>query len=56
MFIAALSKITKGWKQQIIIAKEEKVHMYTHSGILLSHKNNKLLPLPTMWIDLEGIM
>ena len=55
MFIAALSKITKRWKQHII-DKEEKVYMYTHSGILLSHKNNKLLPLPTMWIDLEGIM
>ena len=36
--------------------KEEVTCIHTHSGILLSHKNNDILPLGTMWIDLKGIM
>ena len=26
------------------------------NGILLSHKNNEILPFPTKWMDLDGIM
>ena len=33
--------------------KEEVIHIY--NGILISHKNNEILPLATS-IDLEGIM
>ena len=29
--------------------------MYTHTGILLSHKN-ELLPFATTWMDLKGIL
>ena len=31
-------------------------HTHTHSGILLSHKTNKIFPFVTTWIDLEGTM
>ena len=34
--------------------KEDVVHMY--NGILLSHKNQKILPFAVMWMDLEIIM
>ena len=32
------------------------VHIYTHNGILLSHKKYEILPFGTTWMDLEGIM
>ena len=30
--------------------------VYVHSGILLSHKKNEILPFVTTWMDLEGIV
>lgn len=29
---------------------------YTHTGLLLSHKKNKILSFPITWIDLQGIL
>ena len=53
MFIAALYTIAKllinGW-----LKKEEVVHIY--HGVLLSQKNNDILPFVTTRMDLEGIM
>ena len=34
--------------------KEDVVHI--HSGILLSHKNNKIMPFAAAWVDLEIII
>ena len=34
--------------------KEDVVHIY--NGILLSHKKDKILPIVTTWMDLEGFM
>ena len=31
-------------------------YMYIHNEILLSYKNNEILPFTTSWMDLEGIM
>ena len=57
MFIAA---ITTGsiWKQPNCPSTDEwikKWNMYT-SGLLLSHKNNEILPFATTWMDLEGVI
>ena len=30
--------------------------IYTHNEILLSHKENEILPLGTRWAGLKGIM
>ena len=40
------------------MAKEDVVFVciHTHNGILLRHKNNKILPFVTTWMDLEDIM
>ena len=31
-------------------------YIYISSGVLLSHKKNKILPFVTTWLDLEGTM
>ena len=30
--------------------------VYVHNGVLLSHKQEKILPFAVMWKELEGIM
>ena len=32
------------------------VYIYTHKGILLSHKMNEIMPFATTWMYLEGVM
>ena len=59
MFIAALSTITKVWKEPKCPLVDEWIkkmwYIYTteyYSAI----KNNEILPFATMWMELEGIM
>ena len=35
---------------------KEDVVVSVYNGILLSHKKNKILPLATIWMDLEGMI
>ncbi|KAF0876884.1 LORF2 protein, partial [Crocuta crocuta] len=59
IFIAALSTIAKVWKEPKFPSMDEwiKKKWYTyrmeyHSAI----KKNEMLPFPTMWLELEGVM
>ena len=36
--------------------KDVYTHTYTHNGIRFNQKQDKVLPLVTTWMDLEGIM
>ena len=61
-FTAALFTTVKMWKQlKCPLMGEWKRICDTHtgcihSGILLSHKKDKILPFATTWMSLEGIM
>ena len=35
---------------------DKKIVVRTYGEILLGHKNNKMLPFETAWVDLEGII
>lgn len=39
-----------------LLVKKMYTHIYTHDGILLNHKEDKVLPLVTTWMNLEGIV
>ena len=56
MFSAALFTIVRTWKQPKcpLRDKEDVVHIY--SGILLSHKRNKIGSFVLMWMDLESVI
>ena len=36
--------------------KEDVIHTHTHTGILLIHKKNKILPFVVTWMDLDIIV
>ena len=66
IFITALFTIAKMWKQPKCPSTDEWVkkvsyththtHTHTHTGILLSHKNDEMLPFATTRMDLDYIM
>ena len=35
------------------IDKVDMVHSYIYNGILLSHKEDEIMPFAAMWVDLE---
>ena len=39
---------------QQMMDKEDMLHIY--NGILLSHKNNKIIPFEAIWMDLDIII
>ena len=56
-FTVALFTITRTWTQPecpLIDNKEDVVHIY--SGILLSHKRNKIGSFVVMWMDLGSVI
>ena len=59
MFIAALSTITKVWKEPKCPSMDEWIkktcYVYTME-YYLAIKKNEMLPFATMWMELEGIM
>ena len=58
MFIAVLFTKAKTWKQLKCPLtdewKEDVVHIY--NGILLSHKENKIMPFAVTWMDFEIVI
>ena len=61
VFIAAVSTITKFWKQPKSPSTDEWIKnlwdiIYIHNWILLSHKKNEILLFSTTWVELESIM
>ena len=57
LFIAALPKIAKIWKQHKFPWMNEWINVACiHNGILFSHKKKEILPFATTQIKLEGTM
>ena len=59
MFTAALFTLAKTWKQSKFPSTDEwmkKIWLYIHSGILLSHKKNEIMPFVGKQMDLEIII
>ena len=58
IFIVALFTLAKMWKLLKCPSTDKwiKKRWYNiYSGVLFSHKKNKILPLVTMWMGLKGI-
>ena len=59
MFIAALSTIAKVWKEPKCPSMDEWIkkmwYVYT-TEYYSAVKKNEILPLATMWMELEGVM
>ena len=57
MFIAALFIIAKTWKQpKCPYRRMDKDVVHKHDGILLSHKENEIMPFVATWMDSEMII
>ena len=56
MFIAALFTIAKTGKQISIDRGMDKEVVHIYNGILLSHKNNEIMPVVATWMELETII
>jgi len=58
VFIAALSTIAKTWKQPKCPSTEEWIKkmwcIYIYIGVLLSCKNNEIIPFTAMWMDVDN--
>ena len=58
MFIAAVFTIVKTWKESMSSADKwikKTWCIYIYNEILLSHKNNEILPFAATWMNLEII-
>ncbi|KAF0872738.1 LORF2 protein, partial [Crocuta crocuta] len=68
MFIAALSTISKVWKEPKCPLTDEWIkkmwyvhthidtHRHTHNGVFSAVKQNEILPFVTTWMELECVM
>ena len=57
MFRAALFTIAKTWKHpKCPYRRMDKDVVHKHNGILLSHKENEIMPFAATWMDSEMII